>query len=195
MTIDIMLDLETMGVGISPAIMEIAAVVFDPEGNTQDIEHHFHSGVTLASSVMSGLKITDSTIDFWRKQSDAAKQSMYSSQTTGNELLGVALEWFFEWIGELKAEFKDDDIRLWGNGILADNLWLYSACEAVGIDFSSNVSHWEHSDFRTLMETCEAVTGVNPKKELDFVGVQHNPVDDCIHQIKCVQAAFAELKK
>ncbi len=192
MAIHVMLDLETMGVGMSPAITEIAAVSFDPYSDESNGDV-FHTGVSLVSSILLGLDIDQSTIDFWRNQSDEAKQATIRSQENSRRLKGALYDLFF-FLDVAKQQSGQDDIRIWGNGVLSDNLWIMSACKRVGITFEDHIRHWQHSDFRTLMEVCEATTGFNPKKQLKNDGVLHNPVDDCRYQIKCVQAAFDKIK-
>lgn len=194
--VNIMLDLEAMGKRTSPAITEIAAVVFDLEGSTHDV---FYRRIDLQSSIDAGLTIDASTVKFWMAADAEAKASWFESQHhLGAGSLYLAISDFIEFISEVSAN-ESHDIRLWGNGTMADNRWILSAAEAVGLpldaDINPVISHWQHTDVRTFMETCQMITNLDPKKTTDFTGVRHNPIDDCKHQIKYVSAAYKLMKK
>lgn len=60
---DIMVDLESMGVGNNPALIQIAAVQFDI--NTGEIGNIFDMKIDLQSSLDAGLEISAGTVKFW----------------------------------------------------------------------------------------------------------------------------------
>lgn len=61
--VDVMLDLEGMGVGNNPALIQIAAVAFDSETGAEVSK--FGEKIDLASSIEAGLTVTSGTIKFW----------------------------------------------------------------------------------------------------------------------------------
>ena len=181
-----MLDLETMGVGTHPAITEIAAVAFDREtGKTLD---EFHVGVDLQSSVDVGLEVSASTVNFWMNQDGIARDSFCFSQDSAIPI-GDALVGFHHWISSLML---GNDIRIWGNGIMADNVWLESAYEKTGI--ANPIRYWQHNDVRTVVDMAWMFRLPNYKKLEEFEGVKHNPMDDCKHQIKYLVKYLNKMK-
>lgn len=174
--IDVMLDLETMGNSTRPVVTEIAAVAFDRI--TGEEYARFHQGVDMQSSIDSGLLVSASTVEFWMKQDDEARVSFVASQANATTL-AQALANFDGWV---KALSKKGDLRFWGNGIMADNVWISSAFEAVRVD--SPIKFWQHNDVRTVVDMGWMIGLPNYKKLEKFTGVKHNPVDDCLHQIK-----------
>lgn len=73
MTLRVMLDLETMSTASNAAITQIG-VVFN-QGRAP-----FKSNVRLKSSVAAGLQVDLPTIEWWMKQSDAARQSLFAGE-------------------------------------------------------------------------------------------------------------------
>src|SRR5258706_9274955 len=79
----LMVDLETMSSDMDAAIVAIGAVLFDIEGPmlvAEDIDagavNCFYTNVDLASSMRLGLKPNASTIMWWLKQSQAARDAL-----------------------------------------------------------------------------------------------------------------------
>lgn len=69
-----MVDIETMGVGPNAAIMQIGACYFDRL--TGEIGRTFEINVDLSSSIASGAQIDASNVEFWLKQSEAARTAI-----------------------------------------------------------------------------------------------------------------------
>lgn len=191
---NIMLDLETMGKRTKPALTEIAAVAYDMEGNTYD---EFYRAVSLQSSIDAGLTVDGSTVEFWMGVDADAKASWFEAQSQAVDLFDAMYD-FDTFIRQI-SDNGETDIVLWGNGTMADNRWIFSAGEAVGVlldeDDNETIKHWQHGDVRNFMSVCELMTGKNPKKETEFIGVPHNPIDDCKHQIRYMSAAYKLMKK
>lgn len=87
MSINVMVDIETMGVGLKPALLSIAAIAFDEEGSEVS---EFEVGVNLASCIFAGLDVNMSTIEFWKGQSEEAQKALmevqFKSLTLGGAL-------------------------------------------------------------------------------------------------------------
>lgn len=74
---NIMLDLETMGIEPGCAIVAIGAVKFDTAHGMYD--RPFYSNVSLKSCTDKGLTIDPSTVMWWLKQSEEARTALLSN--------------------------------------------------------------------------------------------------------------------
>lgn len=167
-----MLDLESMGVGVKPALIQIAAVAFDK--NTGEELSKFDEKVDLSSSLYYGLDITASTIKFWMAHpsvNDETREIVMS----GTKTLPEVLENFSTWYSDL----SDDKCLVWGNGAASDNVWLRSAFDATNI--SCPFTFREDMCLRTL----RSIANANGYERLFlFEGNQHDGLDDCRYQIQ-----------
>lgn len=184
---DIMMDLESMGVGNKPALLQIAAVQFDI--NTGEIGDTFDMKIDLQSSLDSGLEISAGTIKFWMTNSSVNQETrnIVMSETGdhskgGNTLAQVCTE-FASWLKENKIQY------IHGNGAASDNVWLRSAFKASNID-CPEVSFRNDMCYRTL-KTLAKRTGWN--EEVDFIGNEHDGLDDAKYQVKALVSILKHL--
>lgn len=188
--IDVMLDLETLSLGNTPVILQVAAVAFKLE--TGDCLEEFNMPITPKSCLEAGLEISAETISWWLKQSSAAiSKVILPSLSTENDLKTV-LESFSRYINTLKAQYETKHVRVWGNGLLADNKWLESAYAKVGLPLPYNYS--SNSDVRTLVDLGMRLGGPNFKSDTPFEGERHDALADCKHQIKYCHAIYRNIQ-
>jgi hypothetical protein len=164
---NIMLDLETMGVGSDAAIVSIGAVVFDPENDL--LGETFYINVDLSSCLENGLSVTGATINWWLKQSDSAREALFENPVS----LKDALTLFSEYV------HKFEKPRVWGNGSGFDNEILKNAYKAAKLECP-----WEYyndRDLRTLVDIGRSIVG---KQSYEAIGTKHNALDDAINQAK-----------
>jgi len=180
---DIMLDLETLGTGPNGAIVAIGAVAFNARADdTPRAYQPFYMQVDAQSSIDAGLRVDGSTITWWMKQSDAARQ-----QTFGGDYkvpLHVALESF-----NLFVKAQSGDISVWGNGATFDNVIIRTAYNALKI-----APAWHYRDdkcYRTVVNLLPK----NRRPEYVRQGVHHNAADDALTQALYLKAVFRELQK
>ena len=172
-----MLDLETLGLAPGCAIVSIGAVAFDPEGYIHDgPKVQFSRSIDVLTCLLSGLTVDPQTVAWWRTQSEAARKALTQEDTTP---LARALAAFSEWYAQLQFD------SVWANGPAADIVWLEAAYRAIG-----ERAPWSHRDVRCV-RTVKALAGT---KSGAFVGTPHDPVDDCINQIRDVQRAVRALR-
>jgi len=164
---DIMLDLETMGNGSSAAICAIGAVEFDLESGA--LGREFYTIVNLESSVKAGGVIDASTVLWWMKQSDAARDEL---QRNGNKI-ELALVMFSEWLDGCGVESKE--LCIWGNGAAFDNVILRSAYEKTEI--KTPWEFWGDRCYRTAKNLL-------PSVEMVRTGLHHCAVDDARDQAR-----------
>lgn len=184
----VMLDLETLGVGMNPVIAQIAAVVFDlDDGATGEV---FQSFVMPQSCIDAGFTVNYSTIQFWFGQSEEAKKQVFGNEGVSTDI-SHALSQFSKFILDLEKD--GSRVYLWGNGIRADNVWLLSAYDKLGID--RPIGYSQDLDFRTLHYLSKLKTGIDFKKLTPGDKyVKHNALDDCRWQIDAAQLMWKALK-
>src|SRR5690348_15640173 len=119
---DIMLDLETLGVGNDPVILSIGAVAFDRDG----LHDEFYCLIDPVSCQQYGLQIDASTVLWWMQQDEAARSAFAEGPLCN--LIG-SLTWFNDFV----SRYAGDEGRVWGNGATADNVWIRSAMKACGV--------------------------------------------------------------
>ena len=169
MTERVMLDLETLGTAPGAAVLSIGAVGFDENGPTGET---FYRQIRLSSCQAAGLEIDAETLAWWLDQDDAAKDVL-----TGGDDLESVLDAFVEW-------YPDDADEIWANSPAFDCAILERAGEAVGIDMPWQF--YEARDVRTIRSLPAAV-------ELDRTGIEHDALDDAIHQAREVAATLEVL--
>lgn len=187
--LDITLDLETASLSSHAAIMQIAAVAWDrfaddaghmfltsPEcafareaGDTK----HFCVNVDLNSQFVEGLwDFSQTTAEWWRRQSDAAKQAVvgHADITKGDWMQNTSQSWkdpekmalnyallaLDEWITSLMDRRDSDSVCVWCQGTDFDIPILRYAAEMCGLDSKCKpvaLRHEHICDCRTAIYT------------------------------------------
>lgn len=165
---NIMIDLETMGVHRQAPILAIGLCEFDPDTNTTG------SSLYLLTNLNSNIKIgrmpDASTIYWWMRQSDAARQAIIRSENAND--LPYILRCLVDWI---TTRCKSTDTRpiVWGNSASFDISMLEDAMQACNI-----TAPWHYRDvqcYRTLWTQ-------NKHIPLKRTGTAHNALDDAVTQ-------------
>lgn len=165
----VMVDIETLGLEPGASIVSIGAVRFDAgEGGDR-----FRASISLTSCEAAGLTIDAETLEWWLTQNEVAKR-----QLVGGDPLAEVLEDFAEWYG--------DADEIWANSPSFDCELLSAAYDAVGLD--EPWDFWTERDFRTL-SSLEAA----PEAEQD--GVEHDALDDAVHQAEIAAETLARLEE
>lgn len=154
-----MVDLETYDSRPTAQIISIGACMFDKEG----IESKFYIVVDQKSSEAAGLTSSQSTVDWWSKQSAEAR--IILADETPKVSLTDGLTAFGRWFLAAGGKF------MWGNGADFDNAILAVAYDKCDIDLP-----WRYSNnrcFRTIK---------NGKYITARKGTYHNALDDAITQ-------------
>lgn len=181
--INVMLDLETMGVTANAPVTSVAAVVFDPA--TGSTGARFSQNIALDDEIRAGAVIDASTIKFWTSQdSEVAQRVLFTDPQPAVDVLHDFAKWLHCWGGA--------DVRVWGNGASFDCGILKTCYTRHGL--VAPWMFWAECDVRTLV-ALDRDCGRDTRSEIPFSGDQHDPIDDCLHQIKYVSSIYQQLVK
>lgn len=185
----IMLDLETLSTHTSPAILQIAAVTFDPD--TGEIGDRFCTYIKDWHG-----HVEPRTVLWWMQQ-PMAKALAAKCEAEG-EILGAALEAFVGWYRQADARAQlgasEDDPGhavgiegLWSHGAATDVPWLAAAFDR--IDAKVPWSYRVPRDTRTLYAVAPGGMPALTKDETR----EHDALYDCEYQVAQVSAAWQAL--
>jgi hypothetical protein len=178
---DLMIDIETLGTDSNCVILSMGAVPFNIE--TGEISNNrFYQKISLKSSLANGFEINPDTLKWWVNQDN----NVFKEAISGKESIEDVLLYFNTFV---KENFPKKNFFTWGNSARFDLGILHHAYRKLNIDVPWQ--HYYENDVRTLGSRRRDL-----KDAEIFTGTKHNPVDDCIHQIKYVTKIFNQgLKK
>ena len=177
----LMIDLETMGNKPNAAIVSIGAVFFDPA--TGEMGEQYYSTVKLESEIQSGAGMDADTVIWRMKQSSDARSDIASATKS----IVFALHELKLFVIKNKS---GRDVQVWGNGASFDNVILRSAYQR--IYDPAFWGFWNDRDVRTMVELGRQM-GIDPKRDIPFIGERHNALDDAIHQAQYVSVIWQKL--
>lgn len=178
---EIMLDIETLGVRPNCCILIIAAIKFNRQkklGNLPDTDS-FYRRIDITSCKNIGMSIDSSTVEWWDTQPDNIRYEALESD--GRISIQQALLEFDEWIG------NNPNTLVWGNGDDFDCTILGEAYTLCGMEIPWKF--WNTRDLRTLYDIAQV-----KKKDLPKNNKEHHALYDCYYQIKGLHKAFMLLK-
>lgn len=153
----VMLDLETMGTSSRACIVQIGACDVDNPGLM------FRCNVSLQSCLDAGLVVDGSTVEWWLKQSEAARNSI----TEPAEPLAVALGKFTVWLG------SPGPSQIWALPSTFDLVILGNAYRALGLK-----TPWQHR-----AESCLRTAGkLFPAANRPKASLAHDALSDALAQ-------------
>ena len=173
---EVMVDLETMGLGATAAIIQIGAVHFD----AKRILHRFCANVALQSSIAYGMTVDEETQDWWRCQAPEACSAFRGTTVS----LPKALQALRGWMAGLPGWHEDGG--LWSKGPAFDAAILEYAFRLLGHD-ETPWSYRAVRDQRTLVGVARELGWEEPF----WPEPTHDALADCELQVEQVQAAWA----
>jgi DNA polymerase III epsilon subunit-like protein len=176
MLTDVMIDLETLDVLPTATILTIGAVKFDPFGD--DVKNptceKFYVRVDVDSCDRIGCTVSQSTLDWWANQSQAAQNEAFDP---ANRIpIEDALQQLYKFCWGAK--------RVWSHGVGFDLIILEHLFRKVGR--SIPWSFWEARDTRTLYDI-----GINPNRPPVLA---HHALEDAWNQAVGVQNVLNTLR-
>jgi hypothetical protein len=171
----VMVDIETLATKTNAVIPQISAVRFCPiTGETFD---EFDIKISIQSCLDLGLIIQESTLKFWLRQEDDAREVVLNPKNKLVEFdIKSALTAFRMFLSNCGG---GSNVKLWGNGPSFDASKLKYCYDAI-----KETTPWKYYNERCV----RTIVAFNPefKNTLEFTGIKHNGIDDCKHQVKYV---------
>ena len=161
-TLDVMLDLETLGTSPGCCVLSIGATTFDGK-------YQFYEKIDPVDARRYFTENID-TLRWWSKQDSAAREEAFSGTLTAN----AALLKFANWFESLPAVRKD--IQIWGNGADFDLPILKAQYEK--FDLVIPWAPYSGRCYRTLKSLLPHVAAPTKNKQ------KHNALEDAIYQAK-----------
>lgn len=164
---DCMIDLETLDLKSSAAIISIGAVMFDARSGIVT-DKTFYAELDWRLQLTQGFTKSNSTVKWWKEQSAEAKKAL-----RGEAILKDVLKQFSAWLPEGAV--------VWGNGPLFDIGKLefaYNKC-----DLEEPWKFYNVNDCRTVKRLYEYLRGGFDGK---IAGTAHHALDDAIWQAEYI---------
>lgn len=182
MRIDVMVDLETLGNKATSTIFQISASGFDI---ATGLSINSFNGISDISK-NDKMNVTGDTIKWWLDTDAELLKTLLNKGEGSSDMLLIE---FFKW---LNAMTKDNDVYLWGNGILFDNNLLRTQFEALGMSYPIHFRN--DRDVRTIVELAALKTGKTVKElQAEYNNpslTAHNAMDDVYYQIALVSGCY-----
>jgi hypothetical protein len=176
MNTDVMIDLETLDVLPSATILTIGAVKFDPFGDelSEKSMEKFYVRVDVDSCDRLGCTVSQSTLDWWGNQSQAAQDEAFDPN--GRIDIVDAMNQLYKFCWGTK--------RVWSHGAGFDVIILESIFRKIGK--SVPWQFWEVRDTRTIFDI-----GINPNRP---PVLKHHALEDAWNQAVGVQNVYRTLR-
>ena len=178
MSLNIMIDLETLGTVPGCGILSIGAVSFDEK-------YKFYSTISRSSCSSLGLHEDPDTMVWWNRQSKEAKEEAFSGITP---IKGALMD-FALWYSRTELDARDGKAFIWSNGADFDLPILRYAYRAVGL--TPPWTAYRGRCYRTYKNLPEN-KGI---KGEEIAGTKHNALDDAIFQARHMTKLIANRKE
>lgn len=139
----LMIDIETLDIEPTAAIVAIGAVTFNPRGDSIANEDEFSITIDQRSNEAHGRSVSEKTLIWWSNQSAEAQASVFQGPHTE---LSDALRQFTKWVNRLSPTCT----RVWAKDPDFDIAILSHACRTLNIMWP--FAFWEARSVRTAME-------------------------------------------
>jgi exodeoxyribonuclease VIII len=173
-----MIDLETMSVLPTAAIVQIGATTFCPL--TGRALAAISINVDVESCRAKGLATDVSTVEWWAQP--AQREALETMRDNAQDVYSALVQ-FRNW---MLFDTDKEDIEVWANGAAFDLAILANAYDAVDIPIP-----WKFFNERCY-RTVKSLYRDVPKPA--FEGVKHNAYADSVHQARHLMAIMKEHK-
>lgn len=180
-TLDIMIDIETLGKSPTSVIATIGAIKFNRKDRLKPMEEmkSFYRRIDLDSCSSKGMTVEDDTVEWWQNQDEKSREEIYSSS---NRIpIEQALQELTDFIGP-----NSSNTCIWAQGPQFDCTILENAYNLCNLNVPWKF--WNIRDCRTVLD----ISNVRLK---DVQGeYPHHSLYDCYKQIIAVKTSFDRLK-
>lgn len=171
-SIDIIVDIETLGNEPNSTIIQLAALACNIESG--EILDEFNEYIDITKQEVNA---TGSTLMFWVNQ-DNFKEMLFKCECSGKSEKSVIQD-FVVWISDFEQHYGV--VKMWGNGILFDNNILKTHCEKYGYRYP--IDYWNDHDIRTLLYLASEKSHIYHRKIVNSCKVEgevyHDALNDC----------------
>lgn len=166
-TLELMIDIETLGTSCKAPVLSIGAVFFDLTKTYGEFYVNLHLNQQLDTDIR---KVDADTIKWWMNQDKKAKQVFGDNETDVKEALRALSEFITN---------AAEEVYIWSNGPSFD----VSILESLYNDFKMPIP-WKYSkvlDYRTIKRF------LGKDLKVKYSGVAHNALDDAKTQARYIQ--------
>lgn len=185
---DIAIDIETLGTKPGAPIVAIGMAAFSRV--TGEVYPIYYATIDVVSSVDYSTGIEAETVKWWLRQGPEEIDMTFNTPATTYPLYDVLAQ-----VNDIFAYLATEGgvPKPWGNGASFDISLLEATYSAAMAEVPWK--YWDARDVRTIVDICEAITGINHKKKLPFEGTKHNAFFDAVHQARYTAQSIQELAK
>lgn len=174
---ELMIDIETTGNKVGCKVLSLGAFGFDKNGNQVEFYRRF----AIDKQAEAGLTDDQATMEWWKKQSEQARDEAFSGTTDPAEGIGAFRLWFFENF----ATGRFDNFRVWSCGLDFDFPILQNFMRAFG--FSFPWQFWQQYDYRTIKNLFPFI------KEDEGNVLKHTALEDAKAQMRGLRSFLTKL--
>lgn len=175
-TVHIMIDCETLGLREDAVITQVGMVAFTSEFTiVEELEESFNFSPIVGLSEI-GTSVDVKTLGWVFKNPELC--AMYGRNVDAGVSYDDLARSVSVFIRDQKARTLDGNVLIWGNGVLADNLWIKTLLRSNGRQ--EGWTYKQDRDFRTLR-------AMFPVDEPEFEGMKHSALTDARHQVKILR--------
>jgi len=174
--LDLMIDLETLGITPDSAILTVGIAQFDIHSG--EIGNTLYRVIDLKTSLDYGFKINADTLYWWLEQSDDARRALV--QEHNRESIEQAMMSIRSFIVGCN---NPQHLRLWGNGPTFDNAMIRYTYEKVMLE-TFPIPFWKDRCVRTVKAFYPHNLWKKWQMENLRTGTFHNALDDAKYQVK-----------
>ena len=167
---NVMLDIESIGSRQGDVVLSIGACKF----NKDEVTDKFYVAIDVGDSLLHGFTVDYNTVRWWSGQKPEA----------------IAPAWYGNRIPCHKAAYKfasfvDHNTLVWAKGPDFDCSMMAAFYEKLGIKMPW--AYRNNRDVRTILAMHDTAN------QMPFEGVEHNALDDAIHQAKQIIQVYRDL--
>lgn len=144
---DVAIDCETLGLKYNAPIISIGAVAFNR--HTGVLGQEFYQEIDFKSACKAGV-VDGSTVAWWMRQGDAARQIFAEGRAAEKLDLATTLLNFTTWFRALQG------VSPWCTGLLQDLSWIEHALDKGSVGLAIPWHYRKPRDWHTLKEIAEA---------------------------------------
>jgi hypothetical protein len=171
---DIMIDIETLGLGENAVMIQMAAVFFNR--HTGETGPTFCRSLSVESCEAAGFVKTESTVNWWKEQN----QDVYNNIIASGEPAETVMNDFVAFLGPNLRNYK-----IWSHATFD-----FPIVNKYMTTFTKSwLNHKGARDIRTLVDLSEINLDA-----YDWSKKTHDALDDCLFQIKYCVDAMRKLK-